>query len=126
MEPYSGGEFDRIAWHRWRALAGVGYQHLLQGLGGGRQLVLAQADQADPPLYPRAFQGHAAGTQLTHLPYAQGRYRTDPEAVGDHPPDGAQLMAFESHRQLAVLGEDGLFEQQAHRRGALQGNEVFG
>ncbi|MNR44329.1 hypothetical protein D3C85_1630550 [compost metagenome] len=35
-------------------------------------------------------------------------------------------MTFERHGQLAVLGRQVLFQQQAHRRGPLQGNKIFG
>ena len=52
---------------------------------------------------------HRVGTALT-------------QSLGDHPPDRDQLVALERHRQ-AVLGGHAFFQEQAHRRGALQGNE---
>ncbi len=88
--------------------------------------MFAEGNHANAALDRGLDQGHAAGAKLLHLVDAQCRHGTDPQATGNHAADGRQLVAFESHRQFAVLGGHVLFHQQAHRRRALQGNEVFG
>ncbi len=76
-----------------------------------------------PSLHLRRVERQAARAEFLHLLDAQGGHGADTESLGDHPPDRDQLVALERHRQATVLGGHAFFQEQAHRRGTLQGDE---